>query len=695
MSLTACHQPLLWALPVFLRARPPPCALPSRFVLVRVLRVPVTNPLTWQLSLVDWELDEVLRCADASRFKMARPAPAPASRPAKPLAPGEVPRRPLDPDEPCPICYEDMSDLGESAELLLVHCKFGCGRNVHGRCMRVWQDHQASSGWGARAPACSAERVRTKPLYHPLQLSSERELTCPLCRAGWGPFTWTQPRMLPERRRAPLPPLRDELAHPGTTCGACKKQPIVGRRYRCLICQSYDLCEACFDSGSHPAHPFYVQHTPDSEPVEAERSLPPEKKAAAPSSSSSSAAAPGTGEGSRQGRRPAADAAKARKPLSKTVSRVEQEAAAREVSLGALLGISAVGPPQGGPEVSAGPSKKPLQSTLSQRLHRTGSARSSQGQAPQPPLSVTGIGASADGPGLVPPAAGPANGRPRPNPVPRASDSQHEFWSSRRPLGTVAEAGSSAVYAPLVLLSPQTRSVSQSAYDGLLVGMPAAGGSPGPSPRRGIEPVLSSQTSASSPRRLNFAAAGVVAAPAPDAHQDADELLEVAGSRVAGEGLTDAQLLASSSRSAPRRVQGGSSLRTRALPTAREVAADRGMAQVSGGGLALSGLGLRTGEGGAPPAHHTASVPDPHALTLLANELLGGRSGPLVPGDSLPGRSSGIDGLARQTSRHTGLVIGQVSRRQPPLAPPRDHGPAADATSLELSGLRLDPAHEH
>ena len=46
---------------------------------------------------------------------------------------GSVKRRSLDDEEPCPICYEDMASADPDA---LVWCKHGCGRNIHGKCMR-------------------------------------------------------------------------------------------------------------------------------------------------------------------------------------------------------------------------------------------------------------------------------------------------------------------------------------------------------------------------------------------------------------------------------------------------------------------------------------------------------------------------------------------------------------------------------
>jgi len=42
--------------------------------------------------------------------------------------------------------------------------------------------------------------------------------------------------------------------HPGVTCDACDKQPIVGNRYKCVVCEDYDLCGPCEAAGKHPGH---------------------------------------------------------------------------------------------------------------------------------------------------------------------------------------------------------------------------------------------------------------------------------------------------------------------------------------------------------------------------------------------------------------------------------------------------------
>lgn len=39
------------------------------------------------------------------------------------------------------------------------------------------------------------------------------------------------------------------------TCDNCDKYPIVGKRYRCLICVNFDICEKCENETIHD-HPM-------------------------------------------------------------------------------------------------------------------------------------------------------------------------------------------------------------------------------------------------------------------------------------------------------------------------------------------------------------------------------------------------------------------------------------------------------
>lgn len=241
-----------------------PCAH-ILFVMTKVLRVPPSNPIVWQLSLVDRELDEALRCElAASRTRLPRVKnPSPGTSGTKTDTPGtsgtgttrdpgDAARRTLEPGEPCPICYEEMREDDSDQ---LVWCGSGgsgkrdsspspspgCGRSVHGRCLAVYRDHSA---------AC------------------DRELTCPLCRREWGELRWSPP---PPRRgkntsvdAAARRTRRsdDDAPRHGATCGGCRAAPIVGVRHVCAVCRHFDLCARCFRRGAHGEHPFVAVERP-------------------------------------------------------------------------------------------------------------------------------------------------------------------------------------------------------------------------------------------------------------------------------------------------------------------------------------------------------------------------------------------------------------------------------------------------
>merc|ERR1712106_755202 len=51
--------------------------------------------------------------------------------------------------------------------------------------------------------------------------------------------------------------------HPGVTCDSCEKQPIEGYRYKCVVCDDYDLCGSCEAAGKHPGHNMMRIANPD------------------------------------------------------------------------------------------------------------------------------------------------------------------------------------------------------------------------------------------------------------------------------------------------------------------------------------------------------------------------------------------------------------------------------------------------
>jgi len=58
-------------------------------------------------------------------------------------------------------------------------------------------------------------------------------------------------------------PMSGIEVHPGVACDGCSQAPILGKRFKCLQCPDYDLCERCFkrnkvDMSVHP-HEVYAQ----------------------------------------------------------------------------------------------------------------------------------------------------------------------------------------------------------------------------------------------------------------------------------------------------------------------------------------------------------------------------------------------------------------------------------------------------
>merc|ERR1711963_507556 len=45
-----------------------------------------------------------------------------------------------------------------------------------------------------------------------------------------------------------------KLIHHGVTCDSCEKTPIDGYRYKCVVCDDFDLCGNCEAAGRHPGH---------------------------------------------------------------------------------------------------------------------------------------------------------------------------------------------------------------------------------------------------------------------------------------------------------------------------------------------------------------------------------------------------------------------------------------------------------
>lgn len=174
----------------------------------------------------------------------ALPSTATAPSADSSAAPPGIVRRAPAADDTCPICMESLDSGGS-----LVWCREGCGNNVHRHCMLVWARHRG----GAGGSAASARGAHGKD-----------GTTCPMCRAPWGeiglPEREERPRQTAAlRREQRLRELADADAatHFGVVCSSCKAGALLGTRFRCIICDSYNLCTLCFaNEGTHSQHTF-------------------------------------------------------------------------------------------------------------------------------------------------------------------------------------------------------------------------------------------------------------------------------------------------------------------------------------------------------------------------------------------------------------------------------------------------------
>ncbi|XP_064648018.1 E3 ubiquitin-protein ligase Zswim2-like isoform X2 [Lineus longissimus] len=195
------------------------------WILLRKFRVPRTNPVTWQLGLVEREINELLR-----GLLVRQQQRTPRRQINKDVAIAMVEnqetldQREISEEDVCPICQD---------ELLLKHepvtfCKFGCGNSIHIKCMKVWAEHQQSTG--------------------------DPVIKCPICRHDFGPIELL-------KRELQNSSTRDTRAerlnqHLGCSCQHCHVAPITGKCYKCSICAHYYLCQTCFNTQTHTQHSF-------------------------------------------------------------------------------------------------------------------------------------------------------------------------------------------------------------------------------------------------------------------------------------------------------------------------------------------------------------------------------------------------------------------------------------------------------
>ncbi|CAN0055224.1 unnamed protein product, partial [Ectocarpus sp. 12 AP-2014] len=186
-----------------------PLCLHHLFIMLKVLKVPPSNPLAWQTALIDSEVDYILSGGGGDRGRK-HGARAPGAMRPQGQQPREFLRRgggrtsvgggtdvlreadgggdtgrcsggsaggggggghsrlEIAPGEVCPVCQEEMDEGGGEGEDSgkavaakdgggLTYCRDGCGNNMHARCMLMYAEHRRSSGDKPCCPLCRVD----------------------------------------------------------------------------------------------------------------------------------------------------------------------------------------------------------------------------------------------------------------------------------------------------------------------------------------------------------------------------------------------------------------------------------------------------------------------------------------------------------------------------------------------------------
>lgn len=190
------------------------------WVLLKKFRVPKENAVVYQLSLVEREINEVIRGAFVRHQQQTTQNQTFSSDNREKLK-----QKDIEEEDVCPICQDDL--LTKSGEPL-TYCKYGCGNSIHLKCIKVYAEHQRSTG--------------------------EKIVKCPLCRVDFGTFQ----ELVDEFNKSSKKKTRAERQdlHLGAMCHKCRVCPIAGKCYRCVICMDYHLCHQCFATDHHMQHSF-------------------------------------------------------------------------------------------------------------------------------------------------------------------------------------------------------------------------------------------------------------------------------------------------------------------------------------------------------------------------------------------------------------------------------------------------------
>ena len=198
------------------------------FVIVKVLKLPQTNPLSWQESITDAEITSILSGSHFTeshrRFKRDKQKSVDGTDETssddalhcKDRATITERKAIIDGDNHCPICQETISKV-QLEEGELCFCQNRCGTNFHIKCMKILQNYN---------------------------MKQNKPLQCPLCRSIFDLEKGKEKMNTEnENRKTSLSRRKNYFIK----CSACGSK-ISGEShfFRCIICKEHDCCSICF-----------------------------------------------------------------------------------------------------------------------------------------------------------------------------------------------------------------------------------------------------------------------------------------------------------------------------------------------------------------------------------------------------------------------------------------------------------------
>ncbi|XP_058520217.1 E3 ubiquitin-protein ligase ZSWIM2 isoform X2 [Ochotona princeps] len=192
-------------------------------ILLKKFKLPRNHESALQLGLVEGEINDLL----CGVHKVQTPQPKTNVENALAEEREYTQQKEIDSEDVCSICQEVFLEK----KLPVTFCRFGCGKSVHIKCMKILANYQNMT-------------------------SDTSMLKCPLCRKGFAPLKLILEEFKNSNNLVTISEKERLDKHLGIPCNNCKQFPIEGKCYKCTTCVEYHLCQECFDSCCHLSHTF-------------------------------------------------------------------------------------------------------------------------------------------------------------------------------------------------------------------------------------------------------------------------------------------------------------------------------------------------------------------------------------------------------------------------------------------------------